>query len=123
MSGYFSDQATIDRCKTNDGGVDNGKYNRMTQVAPYKNPKDNSITYKPHLDNFRIDPDRLEEVYGTRDFNAAMAKCMANNQYGEGGGNQGFNPYLAEMINNKCLVHDKGKSYSDPSTSKLPSES
>lgn len=35
LSGYFSDQATIDACKNGDV-LDNTKYNEATQIAPYR---------------------------------------------------------------------------------------
>lgn len=112
VSGYFSDKATIDDC-TKKGVLDNGQYNRELQISPYYK----NLTYKPHVDCFKIDSDKMEAIYGTREFRAAIAKCEANNQFGEGGGNQGFNPYLTEMINNGCLKYDKSKGFSDLSLS------
>ena len=120
LSGYFSDQATIDTCKNADI-LDNTKYNEATQIAPYRKDGIDGIgdaTYKPHIDCFEMDRDRLQEIYGTRDFNAAIAKCEANNQFGSGGGNQGYNPYIAEMIENKSLSYNEAYSFSDPSISK-----
>lgn len=145
ISGYFTDRATVDNCK-NGEVLDNGQINRELQIAPHqmsahytlesKLPANRQLNknlqldsyhatsphiqvYKPHLDCFKINHDKLEETYGTRDFNAALAKCNENNQFGEGGGNQGFNPYLSEMMSNGCLEHDKANSFSDSSLSKL----
>lgn len=115
-TGYFSDQATIDACKSTNGLLDNTAYNEATQIAPYR---DNGIegigdaSYKPHIDCFEIDRDALFKNYGTYDFNAAIAKCKANNQFGSGGGNQGYNPYISEMIDNGTLKYNASKSYSD----------
>lgn len=121
LSGYFSDQATIDACKDKNGVLDNTAYNEATQIAPYR---ENGLSgmgdasYKPHVDCFEIDRDALYKNYGTYDFNAAIAKCEANNQFGSGGGNQGYNPYVSEMIDNETLKHVPEKSYSDRTISK-----
>lgn len=120
LSGYFSDKATVDVCK-NDDSLDNTKYNEACQIAPHRKDGANGIgdaTYKSHVDCFEIDRNRMQEVYGTQDFNAAIAKCEANNQFGSGGGNQGYNPHISEMIDNRCLRHSESKSYSDSSISK-----
>ena len=121
VSGYFTDQATVDDC-THSDTLDNGQLNRELQIAPFQASANVEPSYKPHTDCFKINPDKLEENYGTRDFNAALAKCDANNQFGEGGGNQGFNPNLSEMMSNGCLEHNPSKSFSDSSISKLNPE-
>ena len=119
LSGYFSDQATIDACKNSDG-LDNTKYNEACQIAPYREDGlsgEGDAQYKPHIDCFDIDRDALYKNYGTYDFNAAISKCQANNQFGSGGGNQGYNPYISEMIDNGSLKYNPEKSYSDKSIS------
>lgn len=116
LSGYFSDQATIDACKT-DGVLDNAKYNEMCQISPYREgglSGEGDATYKPHIDCFELDRNALYANYGTYDFNAAIGKCEANNHLGSGGGNQGVNPHISEMIDNHTLNHTIAKSYSDP---------
>lgn len=118
-SGYFSDEATVNACKAGDA-LDNAKYNEMCQISPYRTNGIDGIgaaMYKPHLDCFEIDREALQRNYGTSDFNAAIAKCEANNHFGEGGGNQGYNPHLSEMIDNGTLKHVPEKSYSDTSLS------
>lgn len=120
LSGCFSDQDTIDACR-NGTIVDNKKYNEMSQIAPYREGGINGIgnaEYKPHLDCFEIDREALRKNYQTDDFNAAIAKCRANNQFGSGGGNQGYNPYIAEMIENGTLKHVPENSFTDYETSK-----
>ena len=117
LRGFFSDPATVDACIT-DGVMDNAKYNKLCQIAPYRGDGidgSGDASYKPHIDCFQIDRDALFENYGTYDFNAAIAKCTANNQFGEGGGNQGYLPHLAEMIENGTLKFFPQKSYSDES--------
>lgn len=119
-SGYFSDQATVDACKTGET-LDNTKYNEMCQIAPYRNGGIEGIgdaTYKPHVDCFELDRAKLQDIYHTNDFNAAIAKCEANNHFGSGGGNQGYNPHISEMIDNGTLKYVPEKSYSDPLISK-----
>ena len=120
LSGYFSDQATVDACK-NGETLDNAKYNEMCQIAPYR-PRgidgEGAASYKPHIDCFEIDREALYKNYGTYDFNAAIGKCEANTHLGGGGGNQGFNPHLAEMIDNGSLKYNESKSFSDTSISK-----
>ena len=119
LSGYFSDQATVDACSTN-GVLDNTAYNDACQIKPYRQggmDGTGDASYKPHVDCFRVDNNALMEHYGTTDFNAAIAKCEANNQFGSGGGNQGYNPHISEMIENGSLVHEPNKSFSDASIS------
>lgn len=128
LSGYFSDQTTIEACKNKDGSLNNTTYNEMCQIAPFRPgglTGDGDATYKPHVECLQIDRDRLEAVYGTRDFNAAIAKCDANNHFGSGGGNQGFNPHIDELIQNKCLTHVPENSFSDSNftTSKINEKS
>lgn len=116
VSGYFSDQATIEACKNKDGSLNNTTYNEMCQIAPFRPgglSGDGDATYKPHIECFIINRDKLEEHYHTRDFNAAIAKCEANNQFGTGGGNQGYNPYISEMIEKGVLKHNANESFSD----------
>lgn len=120
LSGYFSDQATVDACEDGNS-LDNTKYNEACQIAPHRQggwEGGGDASYKPHVDCFEIDRDRLYEVYDTRDFNAAVAKCEANNQFGSGGGNQGYNPHISEMIENGSLNYSESHSYSDNSISK-----
>ena len=112
LSGYFSDKATVDACKDGDT-LDNTKYNQLNQIEPYQKDGTGDAGYKPHVDCFEIDRKALQDNYQTDDFNAAIAKCNANNQYGEGGGNQGYNPYINEMIENGTLKHRPEESYSD----------
>jgi len=119
LSGYFSDQATVDACKS-ENGLDNAQYNEMCQIAPWREnglEGEGDASYKPHVDCFEIDRDRMQEVYGTTDFNAAIAKCEANNQFGQGGGNQGYNPHISEMIENSTLKHRPEESFTDKSLS------
>lgn len=117
LSGFFSDQATIDSCKDNQNAVSNKAYNEACQMAAYQPTGKGDATYKPHIDCFEIDREALYRNYGTYDFNAAIAKCEANNQFGSGGGNQGYNPYISEMIDNGTLKYNPDKSYSDYSIS------
>ena len=120
LSGYFSDQATVDACK-NGEILDNAKYNEMCQIAPYRLGGIDGVgdaSYKPHIDCFEIDKEALYKNYGTYDFNAAIGKCEANTHLGGGGGNQGFNPHIAEMIDNRTLKYNELKSFSDASISK-----
>ncbi len=69
LSGYFTDQATIDAC-IRDGALDNCQYCSATQIQPFFHTepviKDNQTlidageaTYKPHIDCFRINYDKL----------------------------------------------------------------
>ena len=51
------------------------------------NGQDYSPTFNGNLACFTIDRDRLEAVYGTRDLNAAVGKCLSTGHLGPGGGN------------------------------------
>lgn len=63
--GFFTDEATVNAAWTPDG-INNTKLNEMCQIAPFhetdKAKGINEYNYKPHLDRFVIDHDRLEEI-------------------------------------------------------------
>lgn len=99
LSGYFTSEGTAKDHINSDGTFDSYSYHRASCVAPY-----NGVD-KGHLDCFQIDRDRMEAIYGTRDFNAAIGKCNANNQYGPDGADQGYNSSLNELYNNGCLKY------------------
>ena len=107
LSGYFTNESTIRRRLNADGTFDAYGLARDTCIEPFsKTGQTADACDKAHLDRFYIDRDRLEELYGTRDFNAAIGKCSANNQYGSDGGDQGYNQALNELYNNGCLKYD-----------------
>lgn len=113
--GFFTDEATVNAAWTPDG-INNTKLNEMCQIAPFhetdKAKGIDEYNYKPHLDRFVIDHDRLEEVYGTKDFPAMVSKCLSNDSNSPGGGNQGYNRLIDEMIEKGVLKHDPANSYS-----------
>jgi len=89
-----------------DGTFDAYGLSRDACIMPHSiNGDANMATDKGHLDILTLDRDRMEEIYNTRDFNAAIGKCHKNNQFGPDGGDQGYNPYLNEMYNNGCLKY------------------
>ena len=113
--GFFTDEATVNAAWTPDG-INNTKLNEMCQIAPFHEVDRakgiDEYNYKPHLDRFVIDHDRLEEVYGTREFPAMVSKCLSNDANSPGGGNQGYNRLIDEMIEKRVLKHDPTNSYS-----------
>lgn len=122
LSGYFTDEATASRHFTGAGQYDAAGLAADLQQAPRYDPdaamtaamngQDYSPTFNGNLACFTIDRDRLEVVYGTRDLNAAVGKCLSNDHLGPGGGNQGFNSDLTELYNNGCLQYDASRSRS-----------
>ena len=120
LSGYFTDEATASRHFTGAGQYDAAGLAADLQQAPRYDPdaamtaamngQDYSPTFNGNLACFTIDRDRLEAVYGTRDLNAAVGKCLSNDHLGPGGGNQGFNSDLTELCNNGCLQYDASRS-------------
>lgn len=118
ISGYFSDEETINQC-IEKKQLNNGKFNQLLQIMPYDKKDGKLPAYKPHVDCFFIDTEQLKKVSGTRSFEAAVGKCTKNNQFGMGGGNQGFNSTIKELIENKCLILDKSRSYTDKGISTL----
>ena len=120
LSGYFTDEATASRHFTGAGQYDAAGLAADLQQAPRYDPdaamtaamngQDYSPTFNGNLACFTIDRDRLEAVYGTRDLNAAVGKCLSNDHLGPGGGNQGFNSDLTELYNNGCLQYDASRS-------------
>ena len=120
LSGYFTDEATASRHFNGDSWYSAVKLADDLQQAPYYDPDAavqaaiNGEEYFPKFNSelvcFTIDRDQLEKIYGTRDLNAAVGKCMANDHLGRGGGNQGFNSDLTEFYNNGCLKYDPSRS-------------
>ena len=120
LSGYFTDEATASRHFTGAGQYDAAGLAADLQQAPRYDPdaamtaamngQNYSPTFNGNLACFTIDRDRLEAVYGTRDLNAAVGKCLSNDHLGPGGGNQGFNSDLTELYNNGCLQYDASRS-------------
>lgn len=116
FSGYFTDEATASRRYEGEKGYDAVALGNDLQQLPYYN-EDKYLEaklqgekyipgYNHHLACFEIDRDKLEKEYGTREFMAALGKCEANNQFGAGGGNQGYNPYINELYNQGCLIYN-----------------
>ena len=120
LSGYFTDEATASRHFDGDSRYSAVGLAGDLQQNPYYDPdaamqaamdgKEYFPQFNGNLDCFTIDRDRLEAVYGTRDLNAAVGKCTANDHLGCGGGNQGFNSDLTELYNNGCLKYDPARS-------------
>lgn len=119
-SGFFTDESTVSKHFTSDGTFDSVGLGHDLQQAPYhdatkaREAKINNIQYNPeyngNLDCFRVNSDKMLENYGTTDFFAAQSKCMENHAWGNGGGFQGYNPYINEMINNGSLEYVPEKS-------------
>lgn len=81
FSGYFTSEATALNRVNADGTFDAYGFHRDLCVSPTHYATDPPSTQpldKRHLDCFYIDRDRMEQIYGTRDFNAAIGKCNAN---------------------------------------------
>ena len=120
VSGFFADEESASKHFTDEGKFDSVSYGHAAQQAPYFNEQladqcaARNETYYPdyngHLDCFRVNPEKMQEHFGTPDFHAAMSKCTENTPWGEGGANQGYNPYINEMINKGCLEYVPEKS-------------
>lgn len=123
FSGYFTSETTAKSRVNDDGTFDSYGFHRDVCVSPTNFATESGeLMDKRHLDCFYIDRARMEDIYGTRDFNAAIGKCSANNQYGSDGGDQGYNASLTELYNNGCLKY-AGTYDADPaSTIKCKSE-
>lgn len=112
---FFTDESTASKHFTDDGKFDSVGLCRENQQSPYfneeaaLNAKLEGRTYYPeyngHLDCFRVNSEKMQEHFGTTDFYAAMSHCTANTALGEGGGWQGYNPYINEMINKGALEY------------------
>ena len=119
-SGFFTNEETASRSFTETGKFDSVQLGHDLQQAPHY---DNSIAmkceaqcidyfpeYNKHLDCFRVNEEKMLENYGTIDFYDVQAKCLENTAWGEGGGHQGYNPYINQMINNGALEYLPEKS-------------
>lgn len=114
LSGYFTDQATVDTVVTGNGTFDAVALGDKLQLNPYEDPVSGDYFYNDHLVCLTIDREALQANYHTTDFRAAMGKCLANDHLGQGGGNQGFNDLLNEMVNNGTLTVDQSRSLTCP---------
>ncbi len=112
LSGWFTNETTIEACKTEEGSLDASAYNEATQVAPYYDSKTDECSYKSNVDCFRINEEKMQENYGTTDFNAAIGYATENNQFGAGGAPEGYSSKINEMIENGSLEHVHEKSFS-----------
>ena len=101
MSGFLSDESTIDSCENSNGILDANLYADKTQTKPWR-PNDalkgTDYTYRENVAAFNVnwdklnDPqnadlkDRLCDEHGN--LKCAFGKAEANTHWGEGGGNQ-----------------------------------
>ena len=119
-SGFFTNEDTASRSFKANGKFDSVQLGHDLQQAPHYD-KDRAMecmncgkTYFPeynrNLDCFRVNEEKMLANYGTTDFYAAQAKCLENTAWGEGGGHQGYNPYINQMINNGSLEYIPEKS-------------
>lgn len=122
VSGFFTNEDTATHSFTDDGKFNSVQLGHDLQQSPYYDKKKAEAAeaigqsyvpeYNSHLDCFRVNPDKMQENYGTSDFYAAMSRCIENTAWGDGGGFQGYNPYINEMINNGSLEYIPEKSRS-----------
>lgn len=120
VSGFFTNEETVSKHFTEGGRFDSVGLGHDLQQAPYfdKNKADIAETlgqkytpeYNSHLDCFRVNKEKMLAEFGTADFHAAMSKCTENTAWGDGGGTQGYNSYINEMINKGCLEYVPEKS-------------
>lgn len=119
-SGFFTNENTASKHFNQDASFDSVGLGHDLQQAPYYNStmayeaKLNNTQYNPeyngNLDCFRVNKEKMLENYGTSDFYAAQSSCVKNTAWGEGGGFQGYNPHINEMINNGSLEYIPEKS-------------
>lgn len=115
IKGFFTNEDTASQAFVGNSEFDAVKFGEMTQQMPHfdKEAEMDAIAkgekyhpeYNHHLDCFRFDPDACELNYGVREFRAAQGVCQENQHAGAGGGMQGYNPYINEMINNGTLEY------------------
>lgn len=117
---FFTNEDTAMRSFRDDGKFDSVQLGHDLQQAPYYDEdlamklelqgKEYFSEYNGNLDCFRVNEEKMLDNYGTTDFYAAQAKCLENTAWGEGGGHQGYNPYVNQMINNGSLEYVPEKS-------------
>ena len=121
-SGFFTNEKTAARSFSEDRNFDSIQLGHDLQQAPHFNDElarkcdkegiDYFPSYNSYLDCFRVNPEKMMEHYGTTDFYAAMSYCTENKQWGDGGGFQGYNHYINDMINKGALEYVPEKSRS-----------
>jgi len=113
ISGFFTDEKTASASFKEDGGYNSRKLMDSLQQAPYVDKSvystaiDEGTKLVPVCHNslicLRINKEKLKELYGTEDFLAAQSVCTENSDWGDGGGMQGYNPFMNQMINEGVL--------------------
>ena len=120
VSGFFTDEATVSKHFLENNTFDSVSLGHDLQQAPHFDENKERLyeqkgvdyfpEYNGHLDCFKVNESKMQEHYGTTDFYAAMSQCKENTAWGEGGGTQGYNPFINEMINNGSLEYIPEKS-------------
>lgn len=120
VGGFFTNEETASKHFEEDGKFDSVGLGRTLQQAPHYNENAalealaNNNKYNPeyngHLACFRVNEEKMQAHFGTTDFFATMSHCKENTSWGEGGGFQGYNPYISEMINKGALEYVPEKS-------------
>lgn len=132
-SGFFTDQATIDSCKTN-GVLDTNKLDALlqTKLSNYEVDAQGNLTtgdvyrahsdvsaYDIHYDNLDALKDTNPDLYnrltnGDGEIQVAYGDANANVQNGSGGGHQYYwdEETFQEAIDNGVIEYNEGASYS-----------
>ena len=101
MSGFLSDESTINSCKNADGVLDANKYADKSQTQPWRppeSPRGTDYTYRENVAAFDVNWDALNEPKNADlkerlcdsdgNLKCAFGKAEENTHWGEGGGNQ-----------------------------------
>ena len=101
MSGFMSDESTINSCKNQDGVLDANVYAEKTQTQPWRPPKSapgTDYTYRENIAAFDVNWDALNAPQNANfkerlcdsegNLRCAFGKAEENTHWGEGGGNQ-----------------------------------
>ncbi len=131
MSGFLSDESTINSCKNSDGVFDANKYAEKSQTQPWRSPdspRGTNYTYRENIAAFDVNWDELNNPKNADlrerlcdsngNLKCAFGKVEKNTHWGEGGANQyyinkkdfneGVNRGIFQYNSNKTLKASKG---------------
>jgi len=124
MSGFLSDEATINSCKNDNGVLDANLYADKSQTQPWRPPEADpgtDFTYRENIAAFNVNWDKLNDPQNADlkerlcdeqgNLKCAFGKVEENTQYGEGGGNQYYfnKEDFNEGVNRGVFEYDENK--------------
>ena len=124
MSGFLTDDATLNACKNENGVLDANQYAGMTQTRPWRPadaPPGAEYTYRENIAAFNVNWDKLNDPNNVDlkerlcdkqgNLKCAFGKAEENAHWGNGGGNQYYinKADFNEAVNRGIFEYDDKK--------------